>query len=799
MNLIKFYNNGADGTVIRQLSKQFDIDEKVMEIIYSKGYQTSEQIATFLSPTKQKYVDPFLLSGMKECVEKIREAVKQNKKILIFGDYDVDGMSATAIMLGILKKLGTNASYYLPNRFIDGYGLTNSVIDKICQKSKPDLIITVDCGITCHDEVEYCKSLGIDIIITDHHEIPDVIPDCIVVNPKLKDQAYTFNGLCGTGVAFKIAQAILGFQESEIFISIATIATIADIVPLTDENRVIVAKGLNVFDKYLPYGLKVMCKQNKLDPNKLEASDIAFKIAPKLNASGRMGDAAVSLELMLESNAAKVKALIEKINNYNQKRQEICNKVFDDCAEMLKNQNMSQTPVIILKSKEWDSGILGIVCSRILEIYNRPVILFAQEGDELKGSARSIDDVNIHQVLSSVKDILEVFGGHKVAAGLTMNVNHFDEFCNRVSSFIIQNINTKAFIPINYYDLEINVNDITDKFFNDLRKIEPCGCENSKPRFMVRAGNAKIVPLKPNSLHSYIHIDKKLHLLFFNYLKDAARLNFGKEYQFVFELQSSFKGVYKGIVKTFASSNELKDSATKYFNPLKFQQLKYVNNNIESELANVKTYTPNEVINFVVNCASSVFGTCFVSFNTESYKKFYESYDLSNIFEVNFISTNVTGFNAINICPEDISFAKSYKNIIFLDDILDKSYLQEIQKISDANIFIPELNNQDKNLFTSLNLNRENILELYNVLTKLESELFTSILGLHSRIYKENIKISFENFILYFYILSELNIINHGTKDGLFCYKLNKSIKTDLSQSKIYNTANLIRRIYGQN
>ena len=354
MNLIKFYNNGADSTVISQLSKQFDIDEKVMEIIYSKGYQTSEQIATFLSPTKQNYVDPFLLSGMTEGVAKIREAVKQNKKILIFGDYDVDGMSATAIMLGVLKKLGNNASYYLPNRVIDGYGLTNSVIDKICKNSKPDLIITVDCGITCYEEVEYCKSLGIDIIITDHHEIPEIVPDCIVINPKLKDQKFEFNGLCGTGVAFKIAQAILGFQESEIFLSIATIATIADIVPLTDENRVIVSKGLSVFDKYLPFGLKIMCKENKLDTNKIEASDIAFKIAPKLNASGRMGDAAVSLELMLETNATKVRSLLEKINNYNQKRQDICNKVYEDCIEMLKYKNMSQTPVIILKSKEWD-------------------------------------------------------------------------------------------------------------------------------------------------------------------------------------------------------------------------------------------------------------------------------------------------------------------------------------------------------------------------------------------------------------------------------------------------------------
>lgn len=794
MKLIQFYNDGADSTVISKLSNKFNIDKHVMEIIYSKGYRTEEDISTFLSPLNQKFVNPFLLSGMKECVEKIKLAVSQNKKILIFGDYDVDGISATAIMLKTLARLGNNASYYLPNRFIDGYGLTNQVIDKICSQNKPELIITVDCGITCYNEVEYCKQQGIDIIVTDHHEIPEILPNTIIVNPKLENQEYTFNGLCGTGVAFKIAQALLGENESEEFLPIASIATIADIVPLTNENRIIVSKGLKLLKEYLPYGLKMLFKQNKLNLDKLEASDIAFKIAPKLNASGRMGDASDSLELILETNPSKVKFLLNKINGHNTKRQEICNAVYDDCQELLKNENMSNIPVIILKSDKWDSGILGIVCSRLLETYNRPVILFAQNGDELKGSARSLEDVNIHQVLSSVKDILEVFGGHKVAAGLTLKASNYKEFCNRVRSFVIEHINTKAFIPIEYYDLEVTTDIITEKFFNDLSKLEPCGCENQKPRFLIKTNNFKLSPLKPNSLHSYISINKSLHLIFFNYLKHSARLNFGNEYDFIFELQSYAKGNFKGIIKTFSSSDDVKPSADKYFDAFKFNQFLYLENSKDAEYS---SYRENDLINYVVDCTESVFGTCFVCFNVNRYRQFIKQYDLTNIYEINFLSTNATGFNAIYLCPMDINFAKSYKKIIFLDTVLDLSYLAKIKEISSAQIYVPEISTEDKKLFKSLNINRTEISKFYVNIIKCKSQLFTSILGVYSYMVKAlKYNISFNNFLIYYYILMDLQIIIPENKDGLYCFKINNKIKTELNKSKIYNIVNLIRRIY---
>lgn len=798
MKLIKFYNDGADGTVISSLAQKFGVNKKVIEIAYSRGYKTEGDLQVFFNPTNQNYYDPFLLSGMKEAVEKITWYASNKKDILIFGDYDVDGMSATAIMLKMLKKLGAYARYYLPNRFIDGYGLTCEVIDKICKNKKPDLIVTVDCGITCYKEVEYCKQLGIDIVITDHHEIPEILPNTIVVNPKIANQKYTFNGLCGTGVAFKISQAILGTLECEEFLPIATIATIADIVPLTEENRIIVAKGLKVMGKYLPYGLKEIFKQNKINLTNLDANDIAFKIAPKLNASGRMGSAEDSLELMLETDPVKVKELLQKVNDHNTKRQTICTKVFDDCMEMLKNEDMSKIPAIILKSDKWDSGILGIVCSRLLDIYNRPVILLSQNGDELKGSARSIDDVNIHQVLSSVNDLLVVFGGHKVAAGLTLKVENFEEFKNRVLAFIFENVNSQAFIPIDYYDVELSLNDLTDNLYNDLKLLEPCGCENAKPKFLIKTNKVKISRLSPKSVHAYINIDDKLSMIYFNYLKDYPKLNFGNYYEFVFELQSKNKSVYKGLVKNFDSSNEIKDSSDKYFNAFKLNQLRY---NTNEDFGNrIKTYNDKDLLDIFAGCASSSFGTCFVCFDANRYRKFLQEYDLKNIYDINFLECRATGFNALNLSPLDISFANSYKKIVFLDTVFDKGYLNNICQNSSAEIYIPKIENNDVNLILNLDISRENITKFYRILQKIENEEFTSLIGLHSKILRDfKTNFSFSNFLFYYYIFTELNIINTCTKDGLFAFVLNKNIKTDLNKSNIYNKVKLIRKIYGKN
>ncbi|MDE6583745.1 MAG: single-stranded-DNA-specific exonuclease RecJ, partial [Clostridia bacterium] len=427
----KFFNKNADLSV--EYAKKFNVLPTTMYLILSKGLSTEQEIEDYLSVGQ--LLDPFLIRNMKQLCERIHLAKQLGDKVLIFGDYDVDGISATAIMLKTLKKLGIDAQYYLPNRYVDGYGLTCDVIDKIEKKYAPDLIITVDCGISCEKEVKYAKEKGIEICVTDHHEIPEVLPDTIVLNAKIEGQDYPFRELCGTGLAYKISEALLGQKKAEEFLPIAAIATIADIVTLTGENRNIVKRGLKSLDK-LPVGLKLLFKENKLALSSVTSTDIAFKIAPKINSSGRMGDAGDSLMLYMTEDTAVALSYIDKIKKHNQKRQELSTKIMEDCEKAISKIDLSTKRVICLASKVWDQGILGIACARLVEMYNRPVFLFSQVGDTLHGSGRSIDDINIHELLSSMPDILETFGGHTMAAGLTLKRKNYEDFCNRVNSFV---------------------------------------------------------------------------------------------------------------------------------------------------------------------------------------------------------------------------------------------------------------------------------------------------------------------------------------------------------------------------
>lgn len=793
MKFIEYYDRGIAKSDVLEFSKKFGLCEQVIRIIMSRGYDTEQKISDFLWPEKNELQSPFLMKGMASAVEIINQAISHNKKILIFGDYDVDGISATAIMVKTFKKLGINANYFLPNRYIDGYGLSISVIDKIKEKYNPDLIITVDCGITAVEEVEYAKSLGINIIITDHHEIGESLPNTTIINTKFEDQQYTFRGLCGTGVAYKLAVALLGEENCIEFLPIVAIATIADIVPLTSENRCLVRLGFANMDK-LPQGLKQMFIDNKVSYSKPDASDIAFKIAPKLNASGRMGDAVDSLLLYFETNPAKIKTQIAKILEHNTKRQKLGNAVYEDCKNILNEKDITKMPAIILWKEDWDHGILGIECSKILEEYNRPVFLFTKEGDMLKGSARSINDINIHNILTSVADILEVFGGHTMAAGLTLKLKNFDKFVTRVNAYIYEHISPKAFEPIRYYDSQISLGDITPKLLEDLKVLEPCGQENPKPRYMIETDNINIQPLLKSSGHANIIIGKNLSLVFFNYIKESSKLNFGEKFKFIFEFQDARGKYVKGIVKDFDFNYHLKQSATKYLECYVVNQLQ----NISNKTPEVVSFQEQDLINMVLDCSKSVFGTLFIANSVKTFNNFIEKYDLTNIYSINIVDSCRAGYNALLLAPKDISFAKKYEKIVFLDPVLDMSYLSAISEISKAKIYMSANSKHSKSLFDNLFLDRKHFANIYNQLLKFQNIEYVSMLSVYSAIVRDKkMRISFNNFIVPFYVFKQLKIIEVNTETSAFIYKINKNIKTDLSKSSIYNSLNLIKKSLG--
>ena len=777
----KFFNKDADKQ--QHFAQEFNLSERVTELLLSRGVNTSEDIEEFLNP--KKLYNPYLLKGMKELVDRVKLAKELKDKVLIFGDYDVDGVSATSIMLKALKIFGIEADYYLPNRYIDGYGLTNKLIDKIADLYSPNLIITVDCGISCYQEVEHAKNLGIEVIVTDHHEIPELLPDTIVVNAKIEAQEYPFRELCGTGVAFKFAQALLGEKEAEQFLPVTAIATIVDIVPLISENRAIVSMGLKMCDRYLPQGLKMMFKEYDISLTAPNATDISFKIGPKLNASGRMGDASDSLKLYFEADPVKIKEDLAKIKEHNTKRQEICNKIYEDCEKALAKMDMKNMRVITLASKVWDKGVLGIVCSRLVEKYHKPVFLFAQEGDILSGSGRSIDDINIHELLSSLKDILETFGGHSMAAGLSLKRCNYDQFCQKINSFALNSISDEVFIPIKYYDQEITEEDVTPEFIKELSLLEPYGCANPRPKFKITAQDVEVQPMKKFPQHANIKIGK-LNLTYFNFIDDIVKMTFSRYKSFIFEFQPHSQ---KGVVDKFDGGSFIMEDSYKKLNSIELNQLVVKGDGNSS----YKLYPKEELLSFVTGTSTSVFGTCFVTYSCYDYVEFSKNYDTQGIYQFGIYEDKEIGYNSLLLSPKGINWAKNFSKIIFLSPVIDKDFISALNKVTDAEIYLPVEEGGDPRKFAGIDLSRETFGRIFKAITGKANKAIYNVFELYDKCDFNN-RISFSTFYSALLVFNQLKIIDIVDNQQIII-KINKG-KKDLKESSIYNNLLLLKETF---
>ena len=778
----KFFNK--DSALVKDLAEKFNVLPSTMYLMVSRGLTDENKIAEYLSVGN--LLNPFLIKGMKELCERINLAKKLDDRILIFGDYDVDGISATAIMIKTLKRLGINADFYLPNRYEDGYGLSCAVIDKIEKKFCPDLIITVDCGISCYEEVEYAKSKGIEIIITDHHEIPEKIPNTLVLNAKIENQEYPFRELCGTGLAYKVSEALLGQKKAEEFLPIAAIATIADIVSLTGENRNIVKKGLQSFDK-LPTGLKQLFKDNKVSIKEPNATDIAFKVAPKINSAGRMGCAEDSLVLYMSEDPVEIKKHLNKIANHNQKRQELSAVVMEDCEKAIKKMDLSKIRVITLASKKWDQGILGIACAKLVEEYNRPVFLFSQTGDTLHGSGRSIDDINIHELLSSMQDILETFGGHTMAAGLTLKREKYEEFCNRVNAFCFEHINDKVFIPIKYYDLDIKLEEIDDRFLSELKLMEPFGCGNPKPKFRITAEHVDILPMKYCPMHCNINIGD-LQLVYFNFIKNYNALFFSRYKSFIFEFQESGK---KGLISDFDAGSFIIDNAHMFTYPVQMEQYLYD----DGKEINFTYYPKEELLNFVASTQSGVYGTCFVTYSAYDFVSFSKNYSKENIFHVGIFDKECIGYNSLLLSPRGVNWAKNFNKIVFLSPVLDSGFLSEISKISNAEIYLPIETQDDKNRYNNISLSRENFGKVFKALVSKQNTKFYSPVDFYEAKLKG--KVTFDTFYVAYLTFLQLGLIKR-VDETYFNFVEVKNVKRSLQESMLYNKLSLIKNSWSK-
>lgn len=460
------------------------LPERLLELLLDREIDTPEKIERYLHPKREDLVDPMLMQDMDKAVNVIRDAIEKHEEITVFGDYDVDGVTATAILLTYLRKQGAQVGFYIPDRHGEGYGLNIAAIEQIATHSK--LLITVDCGITCAAEVARAKELGMRVIVTDHHQLGPQIPECeAVLNPLLGH--YPFRRLCGAGVAFKLVQAMGGTEAIEPLWELAALATIADIVPLMDENRVIVYYGLAAMAATQRPGLIALMESAGVDLQKVSSSDVAFRMAPRINAGGRLALASRGVQLLTTRRMDTAREIAEELNQDNIRRRELEIEIFQQADEMTRQQiDFMNERAIVVCGEGWNPGVIGLAASRLVEKYKWPTILLSRDGDICVGSARSIPGVNIHEAMSTCRDLFIRFGGHAQAAGLTIEAKNVPEFKRRLSEAIREQAAPEAFIPTEEYDLELELSEMTEAFVDAFSAMQPTGFGNPAPVFCVR-------------------------------------------------------------------------------------------------------------------------------------------------------------------------------------------------------------------------------------------------------------------------------------------------------------------------
>lgn len=460
------------------------LPERLLELLLDREIDTPEKIERYLHPKREDLLDPMLMQDMDKAVNVIRDAIEKHEEITVFGDYDVDGVTATAILLTYLRKQGAQVGFYIPDRHGEGYGLNIAAIEQIATHSK--LLITVDCGITCAAEVARAKELGMRVIVTDHHQLGPQIPECeAVLNPLLGH--YPFRRLCGAGVAFKLVQAMGGTEAIEPLWELAALATIADIVPLMGENRVIVYYGLAAMAATQRPGLIALMESAGVDLQKVSSSDVAFRMAPRINAGGRLALASRGVQLLTTRRMDTAREIAEELNQDNIRRRELEIEIFQRADEMTRQQiDFMNERAIVVCGEGWNPGVIGLAASRLVEKYKWPTILLSRDGDICVGSARSIPGVNIHEAMSTCRDLFIRFGGHAQAAGLTIEAKNVPEFKRRLSEAIREQAAPEAFIPTEEYDLELELSEMTEAFVDAFSAMQPTGFGNPAPVFCVR-------------------------------------------------------------------------------------------------------------------------------------------------------------------------------------------------------------------------------------------------------------------------------------------------------------------------
>ncbi len=485
------------------LAEEVRVNPAIAQMLVARGIRTAEQATKFFRPQLLELHDPYLMKDMDKAVERLNEAMGQRERIMIYGDYDVDGCTAVALVYRCITQFYSNVECYIPDRSDEGYGVSMRGVDYAASRGVR-LVIVLDCGIKAIDEIQYAKDKGIDFIICDHHVPDEVLPPAVaILNAKRVDNTYPYLDLSGCGVGFKFMQAFaisngIPFSTLIPLLDLCAISIASDIVPIMGENRILAYHGLKQLNNNASVGVKAVLEVCGLTGKDLTMSDIIFKIGPRINASGRIQNGKESVDLLVERDYEKALAMAKTINHYNEERKELDKRMTEEASRVVAHMpKMDNQSAIVIYNADWHKGVIGIVASRLTEEFFRPAVVLTLDGDIVTGSARSVSGFDVYRAIQSCEDLLDNFGGHTYAAGLSMKVEHVAEFSRRFEAYVHENIDPEQTRPNLDIHAVINFRDITSKFFNDLKRMRPYGPGNPKPIFCTKNvfdyGTSKVV------------------------------------------------------------------------------------------------------------------------------------------------------------------------------------------------------------------------------------------------------------------------------------------------------------------
>ncbi|MGN0771774.1 MAG: single-stranded-DNA-specific exonuclease RecJ [Christensenellales bacterium] len=750
--------------ITNQIAAHFGINPIVADILVSRNVDTIDKAQAFLYPKQSDMTPLEKYEGLAQVVERINIAIDNKEKVVLYGDYDCDGICGVSILYLFLQSRGVDVSYFLPNRHSHGYGLCIEALENIAESCYPDLIITVDCGISSKNEVEYAQEvLGIDVIVTDHHEPVSELPDCLIFNPKLSHDC--FRELCGAGVALRLVEALAGVQESKKYYDIAAIATVADIVPLVEDNRIIVYYGLMLINRGYRKGIRLLVE--KCVKGSVKSSDIGYKIAPRINSVGRLQDANEVVNLFVSNDTFILSNLIDDIEKLNEQRQNMTVDLADACSRQLVGFDFDNNPIIVLYNKYWDDGILGIAAARLVSEFNRPVILLTKNKDVVKGSGRSVEGVNILQYVSHCADLLIKFGGHKMACGISLKEENVEQFISEINAYASDTIDkqllqpkVKAYCRLENFDLQLA---------KQLNYLEPYGEGNREVTFFTTLGKCDFSRIG-NSEHLKYKTDNTEFVAFSSIDKMSL-------------LNSSIKK----NVRFSLSINVYKNTESLQANLLNVQC-----DDVESDMG-----VGNYVMQTLRRCDNvstshidmqsacelikdSEYGTCYLCYNYDTFRSLSEKF-VNKLRVNNGFCDSECPYNRLIFNPDVNVNLGYYSNVVFLEKPLSGS-VGDFKFGSNSKIFVVDNDSMIEQCSSKL-LDYAGLGKVFTAIrSSLSSKAYNDFYTLFQSI--DIGSVNWEEFCVAVAVFVDLGIVKFDNNAII----IDREVKTKLDSSLLYQT-----------